>query len=576
MLAGPFELSGIEPLKLIGSGGFGEVWLARQINIDRKVAIKVGHSPIDDETVRIRFERECIALGRLSGHPNIVDVFTAGQLDDGRPYLMMEYIDGGTLWRRLKRAPLSENELRFTGIELADALSVAHEVGVLHRDLKPENILLRQNGEAVLGDFGIARLQDGANTTSHPITASVAYAAPEILTGKDATIASDIYGLGVCLLTAATRKVPFMTDSDESVHPIIERVLANDAPDLRLLGYSDGFSLLVADLLAKQGKHRPTTADEVRDRLLDLNRVDPQPDGVPTLDPAQVAAATAASTGASGSATSGAVTTGRGRLGRTSIPGTRRNRTATGTVLAGDSPAAAAAAVGATPRSSSGPRQRSKGGGGGIDRMILLGAMAVAAVLVVGSIAFIVFGGEDSSDGGAAAPAETPIPLPLTESDLELGDDATVIEDATGPASSQFCDNTPTTEGLVEWTGRSESALAGYPVVFQQIARFETEQDAAAYVDSYLAGVDCQQWTIPGDGDETMVVLPMARVNGNPPGEQGILVTFEGIDDFDLSGQVALVRRDTEVYTLSVTSFEAADVDRFEPWLIEAIERLEF
>ncbi|MEM9894256.1 MAG: serine/threonine-protein kinase [Actinomycetota bacterium] len=574
MLDGPFKLSGIEPLKLIGSGGFGEVWLARQTNIDRKVAIKVGHSPIDDETVRIRFERECIALGRLSGHPNIVDVFTAGQLDDGRPYLMMEYIDGGTLWRRLKRAPLSENELRFTGIELADALSVAHEVGVLHRDLKPENILLRQSGEAVLGDFGIARLQDGANTTSHPITASVAYAAPEILTGKDATIASDIYGLGVCLLTAATRKVPFMTDADESVHPIIERVLANDSPDLRAFGYSDGFASLVGDLLAKQGRSRPKTADEVRDRLLDLNRVDPVPDGVPAVDPATVTAPT--STGASGTATSGAVTTGRGRLGRTSIPGTRRNRTATGTVLAGDSPAAAAAAVGATPRSSGSKPSRGRSGGS-LDRMILLGAMAVAAVLVVGSVAFIVFGGSDDDGDAVAAPAEVPIPLPLAEADLQLGDDVTVVDDLTGPDSSQFCDNTPTTDGLVEWTGRSESGAAGFPVVFQQIARFDTEDDAAAYVDAYLAGVDCQQWAIPGGDDgEAMIVLPMARVNGNPPGEQGIEVTFAGIDGFDLSGQVALVRRDTEVYTLSVTSFEATDVERFEPWLATAIERLEF
>jgi serine/threonine protein kinase len=78
---------------------------------------------------------------------------------------------------------------------------------IIHRDLKPENILIRASGEAVLGDFGIARLHDGANTTSAAITASVAYAAPEILSGKRATVASDLYGIGVCLLAAVFRSV---------------------------------------------------------------------------------------------------------------------------------------------------------------------------------------------------------------------------------------------------------------------------------------------------------------------------------------------------------------------------------
>ena len=94
-----FELEGFEPMSRLGGGGFGDVWLARQTNVDRQVAVKVGHSAIQDETIKLRFERECKALGRLSGHPNIVDVYTAGSLKDGRPYLVLEYIDGGTLWQ---------------------------------------------------------------------------------------------------------------------------------------------------------------------------------------------------------------------------------------------------------------------------------------------------------------------------------------------------------------------------------------------------------------------------------------------------------------------------------------------
>ena len=250
----PFQLTGFEPISRIGSGGFGEVWLARQANIDRKVAIKVGHSPIDDKTVQLRFERECIALGRLSGHPNIIDVFTAGQLDDGRPYLVLEFVNGGTLWQRLQRGPLSEPELCRVGIQLCDALAVAHEAGVLHRDLKPENVLLRQNGEAVLGDFGIARLHDGANTTSHAITASVAYAAPEILSGSPASVASDLYGIGICLLASTLRSVPFVEKTDESIHSIINRVLNNQPPDLhRHFGLSEALDSTIAMLLDRSG-----------------------------------------------------------------------------------------------------------------------------------------------------------------------------------------------------------------------------------------------------------------------------------------------------------------------------------
>lgn len=260
----PFELKGFEPISRLGGGGFGEVWLARQVNIDREVAIKIGHAPIDDKTVQLRFERECIALGRLSGHPNIIDVFTAGQLDDGRPYLVLEFVNGGTLWQRLQRSPLSEAELCRVGIQLSDALAVAHTAGVLHRDLKPENVLLRQNGDTVLGDFGIARLHDGANTTSHAITASVAYAAPEILSGKSASVASDLYGIGICLLASALRSVPFVNKTDESIHPIINRVLTDKPPDLRQHGVSAELSSVVGSLLEKDPNKRPRSATDAK------------------------------------------------------------------------------------------------------------------------------------------------------------------------------------------------------------------------------------------------------------------------------------------------------------------------
>lgn len=263
-MSGTFELDGFEPIKRIGGGGFGDVWLARQTNVDRQVAVKVGHAPIQDETIRLRFDRECKALGRLSGHPNIIDVYTAGSLNDGRPYLVLEYISGGTLWQRLKRSPLNDDELVGIGGQLAGALHVAHSAGVLHRDLKPENILIRSNGEAVLGDFGIARLQDGASTTSAAITASVAYAAPEVLSGKRATVASDLYGVGICLLAAIIRSVPYVEKSDSSIHPIINRVLTDPHPNVREHGVAEDLAVVVDALLDKDPARRPANAAELQ------------------------------------------------------------------------------------------------------------------------------------------------------------------------------------------------------------------------------------------------------------------------------------------------------------------------
>ncbi len=256
----PFKLEGFRAVRRLGGGGFGDVWLAVQTNVDRKVALKVGHSPIEDESVKVRFDRECKALGRLSGHPNILDVFTAGSLDDGRPYLVLEYVDGGTLWQLLKAGPIPENQLARIGLELAKALDIAHRSGILHRDIKPENILLRKTGAAVLGDFGIARIQDGTNTTSASITASVAYAAPEILSGTKATVSSDLYGIGVCLLAASLRAVPFVQKADESIHPVINRVLSEKPPNITTFGMSPQLAEIVESLLSKDPAKRPVSA----------------------------------------------------------------------------------------------------------------------------------------------------------------------------------------------------------------------------------------------------------------------------------------------------------------------------
>lgn len=412
-MSGTFELDGFEPIKRIGGGGFGDVWLARQTNVDRQVAVKVGHAPIQDETIRLRFDRECKALGRLSGHPNIIDVYTAGSLDDGRPYLVLEYISGGTLWQRLKRSPLTDDELIGIGGQLAAALHIAHSAGVLHRDLKPENILIRSNGEAVLGDFGIARLQDGASTTSAAITASVAYAAPEVLSGKRATVASDLYGVGICLLAAIIRSVPYVEKSDSSIHPIINRVLSDAHPNVRDHGVPDDLSGVVDILLDKDPAKRPTSAAELqtsfealRARRLLANDATQMVGGFETgAPPVAVRRPQAAAPAPVHQAPAAAAAPPAGRLEQRPAPVAVPDRRLS------------------VPHAAMGPQSMAPEGSGNL-RLFLL---AYATTLVLGGLALFVFfqlRADDSADGNGSD--SVPVVLldePNADLDPDTGDD---------------------------------------------------------------------------------------------------------------------------------------------------------
>ncbi|MGF1597432.1 MAG: serine/threonine-protein kinase [Acidimicrobiales bacterium] len=593
MVDPPFVLPGVEPTERIGGGGFGDVWLARQISIDRQVAVKVGHAPIDDTTVQLRFERECIALGRLSGHPNIMDVFTAGQLVDGRPYLVLEFVDGGTLWDRLRRGPLTAGELRRIGLQLAAALDTAHTHGVLHRDLKPENILLRRNGDAVLGDFGIARLHDGAHTTSHAITASVAYAAPEILSGKGASAATDIYGIGICLLAAVVRTVPFVDGADDSIHPIINRVLTAPPPDLRVLGVPDRLATLIEGLLAKEPQRRPPTAAIVVQQFEELG------------------------TGDDDLVISPEATANRPSVLEPSSPDSRPGDG--GSVW---TPPPASPDADPTGLSRSPHRSRRPGGAGArwlgalalrsdtLAGRLAIFAVAFAATLLLGALVLLTLslidpddGGGDPADtveassttspdgdgpgtpgGGTAATASAtslvassadPTGLPLTVDDLAVGPEATTSADLTGPASPQWCDNTPETAGLADFSGATVAAALGFPQVFQQVLRFDSETSARAYVDSYLGGVDCTEWITGADGNGPEVVLrPRVASPVIIHGDDTRELRFEGSDRLQVVGRTAIVRHGSAVYLLMMTSFRQADLDSFDDLLGLAVERL--
>jgi serine/threonine protein kinase len=266
-MADTLGLPGFEVLEIVGRGGFGVVYKARQVDFDRLVAVKVLIGEFD-ERARSRFDRERKALGALSSHPNIVQVYASGRMDDGNPYLVMEFATGGSLADRMTReGPVPWREAGGVGVKIAVALSAAHERGVLHRDVKPENVLFATFGEPMLADFGIAQVVGQTATGTGIITASVQHAAPEVLNGLRPTEASDQYALASTIHAAIAGRAPFVRDTDESLIPMIARISTEAPPDLRAQGVPDGVCAALERALAKDPKDRYQTVDELRMEL---------------------------------------------------------------------------------------------------------------------------------------------------------------------------------------------------------------------------------------------------------------------------------------------------------------------
>jgi len=267
------RVEGYEDLVEIGRGGFAVVYRAHQARFDRDVALKVLISPASGDDGLQRFERECRAMGRLSWHPNIVVIHDAGTTEDGRPFLAMEHLDGGSLADRLEQiGRLPALEVLDHGIRLAGALEAAHDAGLLHRDVKPGNALLDPFGTVKLSDFGIAAVTGHTMTASGVITASVAHAAPEVLTGQRATAASDVYSLASSLYELLAGRPAFVREDDESIVPIVVRATTEPPPDLRADGVPDAVASVVEAGMAKAPADRPASALALGEALQDAQR----------------------------------------------------------------------------------------------------------------------------------------------------------------------------------------------------------------------------------------------------------------------------------------------------------------
>jgi hypothetical protein len=270
MVAAP-EIPGHRVAGILGTGGFATVYRCWQLAVGREVAIKVDNRVLLSERDRRRFVREVTAAGRLSGHPHVIDVYDAGTLADGRPYLVMELCPAGSLNDALRgRGPMSAARVRDIGIRISDALAAAHAAGVLHRDIKPANILVNRYGLVGLSDFGLAAImaaEGEQSTTREALTP--AYASPETFRCEEPTVAADIYSLAATLYALLAGRPPRFPATSRP--PDIAAIIAlHDRPVDGVPGTPPELMAILRRGLAADPAARPPTAAALRDALTAL------------------------------------------------------------------------------------------------------------------------------------------------------------------------------------------------------------------------------------------------------------------------------------------------------------------
>jgi serine/threonine protein kinase/Flp pilus assembly protein TadD len=273
-------------LEKLGAGGMGEVYLAEDTKLGRKVALKVLAEELTQNRDRLsRFDQEAYAASALN-HPNILTIYEMGD-DNGRHYIATEYIDGMTLRRRLGGPPMELTEVLDIAIQITGALDEAHAAGIIHRDIKPENVMIRKNGHVKVLDFGLAKLVDpsggGNETDTEAITRALVqtdagvvlgtshYMSPEQARGKIIDARTDIWSLGVLLYEMAAGRPPFSGETKTDVIVAIAKAeptpLARFSPSL-----PPEFEWIVLKALRKNVDERYQTIKELESDLKKLKQ----------------------------------------------------------------------------------------------------------------------------------------------------------------------------------------------------------------------------------------------------------------------------------------------------------------
>jgi eukaryotic-like serine/threonine-protein kinase len=262
MFLGPYEL-----VDLIGSGGMGQVYRARDSRLRRDVALKVLRAP--DERAVARFKTEARAVAAIT-HPNIMAVHDYGE-HEGTAYIVYELLEGETLRQRIVRGALPWRQAVEIAADIATGLAAAHAKGIVHGDVKPENVFITSDGRVTLVDFGLARLAAASDTADHAtepldgpggITGTLAYMAPEMLGGEAPSAASDIFALGCVLYEMIAGRAAFLSDSPVST---LNRILNTDPVPIagRTMEVPEEIEALVRRCLSKQPSNRFVSARDL-------------------------------------------------------------------------------------------------------------------------------------------------------------------------------------------------------------------------------------------------------------------------------------------------------------------------
>ncbi|MGH9362232.1 MAG: serine/threonine-protein kinase, partial [Thermoanaerobaculia bacterium] len=265
-------------LGFLGAGAMGEVYLAEDPHIERKLAIKtvrLAGRPQEVEERTRRLLREARAAGRLI-HPHVVTLFDAGEAE-GMLYLAFEFVEGSDLAARLETSALSLYEVMRIVRETAEALDFAHRHGIVHRDIKPSNILLDSGGRVKVADFGIAKVtgQSTELTVAGSVMGSPQYLSPEQIRGDELDGRSDIFSLGVLLYELLSGKRPFDGDT---ITTLVYQILHQDPPPISSLrgDLPPRVEKLLDGMLAKDREERLATAGQVAEELAAIERELPE------------------------------------------------------------------------------------------------------------------------------------------------------------------------------------------------------------------------------------------------------------------------------------------------------------
>ncbi len=278
------KISHYRILEKLGAGGMGEVYLAEDIKLGRKVAIKVLSQEFTTNRDRLnRFEQEACAASALN-HPNILTIHEVGE-DNGAHFIATEYIDGKTLRRHMAGSALDPREILDISVQAASALEEAHGAGIVHRDIKPDNIMVRRNGYVKVLDFGLAKLTEDAtdktpsdgeastrvlvHTDAGVVMGTSHYMSPEQARGKPVDVRSDIWSLGVVMYEMVAGRVPF---EGETSTDVIVAITQKEAPPLARFAPNVPAELdwIINKALRKEREERYQT---IRELLTDLRRL---------------------------------------------------------------------------------------------------------------------------------------------------------------------------------------------------------------------------------------------------------------------------------------------------------------